>query len=246
MSETKKELTQDMPQAMNLVAEALKNPELKVEILDRIVDLQIKMMNHQAKMNYAASLTKFNSMKQTIAHNRKGKTAGSATFTYSDYPALVATISPWLVDCGLSFSHHQDPPMISEKGEMICVMVYCTVTHISGHSEEVQFPAMPDDRLKGKVSPSQLIQMAITYAKRQTLAMCLGLATAEDKNDVDSAPPEDLITEEQAANIQALIDETGEAGKKALLGWLKIDTIAEIPASKYDQAVAGLERRRKA
>jgi hypothetical protein len=192
-------------------------------------------------------MAKFGGLKKNIAHNRKGTTAGSAKFGYSDFPAMVAAITPWLEQCGLSFSHSQEPPVMGEAG-VLWVNVTCTVKHRDGHSESNSFPAMPDERLKGKVSPSQLLQMAITYAKRQTLAMALGLATAEDVDDDDSAPPVERITEAQVADLNAILDEITDrdGAKKAALAYAKTSELHEIPATAFAQVVKGLEKRRKA
>lgn len=236
-------LPQQMPQALAMIEKVLANPEINIEALDRMVSLQIRMMEHQAKMDFAAAMSRFNALKQPIRHNRTGQTAGSAKFSYADFPTLVTAISPWLTDCGLSFSHREDTPTIDEHGNIKLIMVYCTVKHVSGHSEEFHYPAVPDERLRGKVSPSQLIQLAITYAKRQTLAMALGLATADDKHDDDSQRPGKPISKKQTADLLALADEVGaDLGK--FLKFLKIDKLEDLPESRYGQAIKALEKKR--
>lgn len=163
--------------------------DFDVERLRELMTLEREWREDKAKAEYAAAMVKFGSMKKTIQHNKTGKTAGGASFSYSDFPTIAKSVTPLMTDCGLSFSHRFDPPVMNEAGNVAYITVYCRVTHSSGHFEEIHFPAMPDMRLDGKVSPSQLIQLAITYAKRQTLCMALGLSTAEDATDDDGVTP---------------------------------------------------------
>ena len=201
----------------------------------------------KAKSAFNEAMAKFGGLKKNIAYNRTGTTAGSVKFGYSDFPTVVGAVTPWLEQCGLSFSHSQVPPVMGEAG-VSWVSVTCTVKHRDGHAESNSFPAMPDTRLTGKVSPSQLLQMAITYAKRQTLAMALGLATEEDRHDDDDAPTVERITEAQVADLTALLDEITdrEKAKQAALKYAKVTELHEIPADKFKSVVAGLEKRRNA
>lgn len=213
------------------------------EQLREFMALEREWRADKAKASFNEAMAKFGGLKKNIQHNRTGTTAGSAKFGYADFPTMVAAVAPWLEQCGLSFSHSQEPPVMGETGVM-WVSVTCTVKHREGHSESNSFPAMPDNRLSGKVSPSQLLQMAITYAKRQTLAMALGLATAEDVDDDDSQKPEECITEGQVADLNTLMVDNIK-NKPAFLKWLGVESLEEIPQSKYQAALDKCEDTRK-
>lgn len=219
--------------------------DFDVERLREVMTLEREWRADKAKAEYSAAMVKFGSMKKTIQHNKTGKTAGGASFSYSDFPAIAKAVTPLMTDCGLSFSHRFDPPVMTEAGKVAYITVYCRVTHALGHFEEIHFPAMPDMRLDGKVSPSQLIQLAITYAKRQTLCMALGLSTAEDATDDDSVRHySQRITKEQVANLVALGEEV-KANMAQFLKFLKVDSLDDLPASEYEKAVKALEGKRK-
>ena len=226
-----------------VISELCKLPDLNTEALSQMIDLHIKAQEHQAKLDYAAAMTHFASIKVPIPHNRTGKTAGNAPFSYADYPQMVMYVDPWMAECGLSHSHVQAEPVI-DGGNVVLVMVTCVIKHIGGHSEPFSFPAVPDEKLRSHLSPSQLLQLAITYAKRQTLAMGLGLATKEDHYDDDSSAPPDLVSDEQIANLEALISEVG-ADKIQFLKFLKLEALSDLPASKYDRAVKRLQEKGK-
>ncbi len=186
------EARQETTSMVTVIEQFLRIPGGKVEVLDRILDMQIKVMERQAKLDFANAMTAFNALKEVIPHNRKGTTAGNAPFSYADYPQTVKFVTPWCNEVGLSFSHREDAPMYNDKHELTSVMMHCKIMHSGGHFEEFPYPAMVDERLRGKLSPSQLLQLAKTYAKRQSLAMGLGFATGEDEDDDDA--------QKQAAN----------------------------------------------
>lgn len=212
-----------------------------VEQMRALMDMEKEWRAEKAKAEYAAAMTKFGELKRNVQHNREGKTAGSATFSYADFPTLVSTVSPWLTECGLSFSHRDDPPMFNAEGKITAIMVYCRIRHNAGHYEEFHFPAVPDGRLEGKVSPSQLIQLAITYAKRQTLAMGLGVATSDDVHDDDSQKAH-AITTEQANELQELMDKHIK-NKTAFLEWLGVELLIDLPADKFERAKAECKKK---
>ena len=217
---------------------------VNVDQLRELMTLEREWRADKAKAEYAAAMMKFGTLRQVVGHNRTGKTAGSATFSYTDFPMLVSAVTPWMAQCGLSFSHRHDAPVMKPDGGVGHILVYCRILHSAGHSEEFMYPAVPDGRLDGKISPSQLVQLAITYAKRQTLAEGLGIATAEDKDDDDARKPEALITLEQANELQAAMDKHIKK-KDEFLKWLGVGLLIDLPASKFQKAMETCAKKEK-
>lgn len=198
---------------VNLLQVAIQN-KVDSQQLKELMDLEREWRADKAKAAYSEAMAKFNDLKRVIPHNKKGKTAGNAPFSYADFGQLVNAITPWLAQCGLSFSHSQDQPVMSQNGKIALIMVHCTVRHKDGHSEAYSCPAIPDLRLEEKVSPSQLLQLAKTYAKRQTLSEALGLATSDDAQDDDAVTPnvkpaELPLTPDQLKNLRTEMDKNG-------------------------------------
>lgn len=234
-----------------MIEQVVNNPNLPVEKLNALLDMQLKVMDRQAEIDLNAAMSKFRSIATSIKHNRQGEGPGGSIFSYADYPQVVDTINPWLADCELSFTHKEDPPVI-DGGKIVMINITCTVKHRSGAKVEASVPAIPDYKLEAKQDRNQLVQRARTYAKRQSLAEALGLSTKEDKNDADAngpIPPQP-VSQEQAANIHALLDEVAPEGpkraarEKKLLTWIRVDSVEEIPASDYERVVKALEAAR--
>ena len=62
-------------------------------------------------------------------------------------------------------------------------------------------------------------------------------------NDTNSEKSHDTISEQQEANLEALVQEVG-ANMEGFCKFFKIHSLAELPAGKFDQAVTMLEKKR--
>lgn len=225
------------------ILQAARDPSVDVEKMRGMMELAKDLRAEQAKAAYASALARFTSIKRTIATNRVGEGPGGARFNYADWPTMEAAIRPWLSDCGLSLTHRQDAPVV-ESGKVVMVMVYARLSHEAGYFEEVGYPAMPNPKVADRLSPSQALQQGITYAKRQTAAMLLGLATAEDRMDDDAQAAGGLADEQK----QTLIDlmaawEPSDDEKGRLLKWCKVDSIEDIQPRQFNTVVAKLREK---
>ena len=150
------------------------------EVIRELMTLEREYKQAQAVEQFNLAMAEFSKIKKVIPADKKGQGPGGSSYKYASFPQLERHVSPWLAEYGLSFSHEQDDPVIGDNGQIKLIMVHCILKHASGHSIRVSFPAVPDLRLAGKESPSQTIQKAITYAKRQTLCMATGISSSED------------------------------------------------------------------
>ena len=91
------------------------------------------------------------------------------------------------------------------------------------------------------MSASQNMGSAATVGRRQSLVSVLGL-TDVDVDD-DGADGE-TITESQAADLRALMEET-KANEPRFLKLYGVEKLTDLPASMYAAAVGMLEEKRK-
>lgn len=122
--------------------------------------------------------------------------------------------------------------------------IACTtiITHTSGQQMvfgPLEMPALKPD--------AQGLGSAATYARRYALMAAFNIVgdTDDDANAAVRSNGKDMgaITAQQAADLQALIEEVG-ADKKRFLTVAKAASIAEIKASQYSTLVAQLELKR--
>lgn len=139
-------------------------------------------------------------------------------------------------------SYTFDAPQVFPNGTQ---MVFCTV-QIGECSRKMWLPVM-DHRNKAIVDPDSF---AVNTAMMRCLVKCLALYglghyiyAGEDLPSVE-AP---LITEQQASELLAMIDELGEQVDFTLfLKFFKIASLPEMKASDFPKAKAALEKRMQA
>lgn len=113
---------------------------------------------------------------------------------------------------------------------------------VSGYAREPETKKGMDD--------SQITGTASSYARKYALN---GLLLIDDSKDADtdehrvhvSSAPVEYISIEQAANIEALIQEVG-ADKSRLLKHFNAESVDKILPAQYGKVIAGLEAKRAA
>ena len=183
------QMPQQVPMVIERLSALVQSDQVNVDTLDKLLELQLKVMAHQAKMEYMAAKSKLASIRQIIPVNRRGEGPGGSTYTYGDLPQFQKWADPWCAECGLGYDWRTEQETKDDEGLPLSAMVICVISHYSGHQDEYPMYARRDDRLASKLSPMQSYQIAITYAKRQTLKMGLGLVDSEDACDEDNPLP---------------------------------------------------------
>lgn len=208
--------------------------------LEQIKELREMVEWHdkrEAEKAFNAAMSKFRSEAITIAKNKRvgyeTKEGGSVGYSHATLDAVVDAAVPKLSEHGLS--HRWETQQ--ENGQ---ITVTCVITHRDGHSQRTSLSAAPDN--SGKKNSIQAIGSTVSYLERYTFMAATGLA-AKGMDDDGKGAGSATITEEQIANLEALISEVG-ANKAAFLKACKIDELAHMQAEKYDGAVQRLKAKR--
>jgi len=204
-----------------------------VEALEKLMDLHERIAAREAAQQFIQALARFKENLDPIIHSRIANfaTRGGArvSYSYTELDELARFIDPGLTEEGFTYSWDQR----LDKG---FVTTTCTLFHVGGHSRQSSF-TLPADN-DSAASPQQKIGMADTYASRRSLIAVLGLTTA-DKDprpaEIDPTP----ISEDQAIQIEDLVTET-QADLPKFLKYMKVEKVAEIPAVRFNEAVAAL------
>ena len=165
---------------MQLIEVAI-NSGADIDKLERLMSLQERWEDNNAKKAFFAAMSKFNAECPTIVKRKKAHNS-----LYAPLGDIHAQIKDTLVSCGLSFRFEQD--------HSIGITVSCLVSHSSGHTEQATMTAPADT--SGSKSPIQAIASTVTYLQRYTLCSALGITTADEDMDgrIDNGL---LITTEQ-------------------------------------------------
>lgn len=199
------------------------NKDLDLEKLERLMAMQEQWEAKQAKKLFFEALANFQERCPRIIKRKQGH-----NYKYAPLGDIIEQIRPALKECGLTYRFEQN-----EVNGLI--EIACVLTHVDGHSERTKMSA--EDDTSGSKNTIQAKGSTVTYLQRYTLIGALGIATADE--DIDARLPQkpvETITEQQALDLQALLEDKGypldEFLKKA-----KVDSVDNIAAGRYDSAI---------
>lgn len=180
--------------------------------------------------NLAAALCKAQAVMKSAKFNRQNPHFKNK---YADLTSILEAVRKPLTDQGISFTQ---TTQINDHG----LVLLTTLRHeTSGETIQSEYP-LP---LGGK---PQEIGSALTYARRYSLAaiVCISSDEDDDAELAQKAETGEVITDQQAAIIQQAILDT-KANAAVFLQYIGAPSISDIPAAKYNQAIAALEKKKK-
>lgn len=161
---------------------------------------------------------------------------GRTHYRYEDLAGIARQIDPILSAHGMSYRYQTD---VGDNA----VTVTCVVAHRDGHNERNSLMAGFDN--SGNKNSIQAIGSAVTYLQRYALKAALGLAASADDDGRAAGPSNsEVITHEQAGEMEKLIESVG-ADRGAFLKYIGVADLVDLPASKFDAARRALEAKRR-
>lgn len=207
------------------------------EILERLMVLHERWETSQSRKAFDEAMAAAKSEIPTIIKNREvdfTSPKGRTNYRHEDLAEIARTVDPILSKHGLSYRYR----VTSNINEPVTVT--CILAHRGGHSEETTLSAGRDD--SGNKNSIQGVGSTITYLQRYTLKAALGLAASNDDDGNTSETPE-YISREQLSRLVELADNVG-ADKERFCKYLRVGSLAEIPAKQFEHAVKLLEAKR--
>jgi hypothetical protein len=150
---------------------------------------------------------------------------------FASLPGVRNSIVPIMAKHGIAVT--QD--LKNAPGGVSCTTI---LTHVSGEQMvfgPLEMPATKQD--------AQGLGSAATYARRYGLLAAACVAGEED--DDGGAPAEELVTAQQVADLDALLDEV-KANKAAFMKVCKVESLDQMLAKNYAEAVKRAESKRSA
>lgn len=226
---------------VRLMEIAVTQGEGGVAALERLVALQERAQAKAAQAAHAAAMAAFQAACPPVVR-AKGipDASGNIKYHYAPLEDIVAAAGPHLRAAGLSYSFAVTYPDGATE-------VACIITHAMGHDERSSV-RMPGVQVP-KANAAQNSGAAVTYGKRLAFLNATGIVTADEDSDAaDYAQSVTPITEDQLLTLRSLLDELdfSDAQHGALLEWLKVEALVELPSDRYKRAVAFLESKRGA
>ncbi len=223
-----------------VIERASRSPEVDVEKMRALLDMQKELVRYQAEMAFNADFAAMQSDLPVIAKNGEIKVNGVVRSKYTLFEEMNEIVKPILKQHGFAILFKTN----SKKGE---VTVSGTLMHRDGHRETTELTLEADT--SGSKNSVQSIGSSLQYAKRYIEASLLNLTTGGEDDDGARGATQ-FITEAQAADLTALAEEVLgadklRAGMVTFCKYFKIEKLESLPADMYERAVAAFEKKRK-
>jgi len=141
-----------------------------VEKLERLMLLQERFQQNQARMAFNAAMKQFKANPPEILKNKK-VSFGNTHYRHATLDHVCDVVTKALSEVGISHSWK-----VSQDKDLITVA--CVLTHEMGHSEQTQLQGVADT--SGSKNAIQAVGSTVSYLSRYTLLAACGLAAAED------------------------------------------------------------------
>jgi hypothetical protein len=213
-----------------MIERAAANPQVNIDKLERLLDMQERMIARAAKAVFAKALAALQRELPVVAErglirDRNGKVQSR----YALWEDLNDAIRPALAKHGFSLSFRT-----GYEGDKI--LVTGVLLHRAGHSEETTLH-LPLD-LSGTKNAVQGIGSSTSYGKRYTAQALLNLTShGEDDDGIDASA--DRVTEDQVIELRDKLAAAG-ADETRFTRYLGVATLADLPAAKFDAALTAL------
>ena len=223
----------------------LANPEalrdVPIETMERVIKLDRELRAEKAERSYAAA---FKAAQDDIEPIKKRGWNPSTKSAYALAEDVAAEVDPIVSRHGFSQSTSMGECPIPEH-----VRIVMTLRHVDGHKETHFYDAPLDTTgMKGAQNKTKLhgSSSSWSYAERILKLHVWGVDTRQDDDGnagAGLAPSAEKITDDQAADLEALRQEVKANGKR-LLDALGIEKLSDLPKNRMTEAVRMLEAKR--
>lgn len=231
----------DVAAFINVIERASANPDFDANKLEKLLSMYERIMARNAEMSFNAAFAEMQSEMPVITEHGEIVVNKEVRSRYALFEDINDTVKPILKAHGFAVTFKTKT---TEGG----ITVTAILMHKDGHREDTEMTLMADT--SGSKNAVQGVGSSVSYAKRYGLLALLNITTRGEDDDGMSAGLQ-TITESQAADLQALIDET-KSDKAGFLAYLAsvakrpISSLENIPVSLHKTAVDALNKKRNA
>jgi len=225
---------------LEMVERVASNPEIDADKIQKILDMQLQVMDRTARDEFYAAMNKVQADLPIVTRDAVNAQTQSK---YAKIEAIAKAIKPVYTREGFSMSFSQ-----GESGVENHIRIDGVLRHASGHSENTYNIILPVDNvgIKGTVNKTMVhaTGSTLTYGRRYLTCMMFNVATEDDTdgNQPFEPPPIKFISKPQIKQIQEMVEAAGEDMAK-LVKWCKAESIETIPVNKYATVVKRLNEK---
>jgi ERF superfamily len=219
---------------LGLIERVARDPTVDIARLEALLAMRREIMSDEARRAFSTAMAAVqlelpSTIERGVIDIGRGK-----PMHYALWEDINEGIKPVLARHGfaLTFRTGRDGDRISVTG---------ILSHAAGHTEETTM-LLPLDQ-SGSKNAVQAVGSSTSYGKRYTASALLNL-TSRGEDDDGRGGKVETLSDEQCAQLADLITEY-KADKARFCKFFGIASLADLPASRYDEAVAALEAKAK-
>ncbi len=204
-------------QMLTLIEKVVANPDVDVNKLEKLLDIQIRMMEKQAEILYNQAMSKMQGELPIVHHTGELRHKGKLISTYSKYEDIALVINPIMASNGFSISY--DTEEIEKETYIIGIL-----SHSEGHKKTRKIK-LPIDT-SGAKNPIQAMGSTITYGQRYLQKLLLNIVTTgEDTDGKPDIKEKDLtekeLIESKQLEINVLVGKLSKESREPFLNEVK-------------------------
>ncbi len=227
----------DASAIVSMIERAARDPAVDMDKMERLLQMQERVMARNAEHEFNTAMTEAQSKMRSVATDSANPQTRSR---YASYAALDRAVRPIYTAAGFSLSFDTADGAPADYVRIVC--------HVAkGGFSRTYHVDMPADGKGAKggdvMTKTHAVGAGMSYGQRYLLKMIFTIAVGED---VDGNAPvnNDPVSDEQAAKITALLTET-KSNLAIFLKWIGAESVSDIPARKFKDAIAGLEAKKR-
>ena len=232
---TAPEPAQDNGNILSVIARAAADPNVDIDKLERLLEMQERVIAREAESQFSKAMNAAQAEMRPIAANASNPQTKSR---YATYDKLDRVLRPIYTSHGFSLSFDEGD---SPKPEH--VRVVCYVSHTGGHTRTYHRD-MPADGKGAKggdvMTKTHAAGAAGSYGARYLLKGVFNIAVGDE--DSDGNGPVEPVDNVRFKVLNDLADAVG-ADKPKLCNYLKVKSLKDLPASRYDEVLARLKEK---
>jgi hypothetical protein len=221
---------------LDIISRAASDPSIDVAKTEKLLEMYERIAGKNAEVAFNQAMKASQEEMPKILRNKENSQTNSR---YADLEKVNAAIVPVYTKHGFSLSFGTaDCPIPGHY------RVTCLVSHVAGHSRTYQADVPADmTGMKGNQNKTAThgFGSTMSYGRRYLTLLVFNITLTNE--DSDGNQPQDGVSDEQIANIEALITETG-SDKVKFLRYLKVSKLSDIPAANYSTVIQLLEAKR--
>lgn len=217
---------------IQVIERAAMNPDVDIDKMERLLQMQERVMDRQATMDFNAAMAAMQAEMPSITERGKIEVKGVIRSHYATLEDIVDTVKLFLQKHGFAISFRV-------RTGQNAIEVTGVLMHKSGHREETSMH-LPFDQ-SGSKNNVQSYGSSVSYGKRYVMSALLNITTRGEDDDGNSAEPSRTISAFQTGQLARTVASCSASVQEWFEG--KYGDPSNVPAADFDGIMKTLNRR---